>query len=82
MDAFTDIGWFLYISLDSYKIWIAFIEKIFRNANWNIFWPPLFQAMHAVEPDMLINFLPVILNQLFRILPTAAMDEVQLNVVR
>ena len=22
MDAFTDIGWFLYISLDSYKIWM------------------------------------------------------------
>ena len=42
----------------------------------------VFQAMHAVEPDMLINFLPVILNQLFRILPTPAMDEVQLNVVR
>ena len=22
MDAFTDIGWFLYISLDSYKVWM------------------------------------------------------------
>ena len=22
MNAFTDIGWFLYISLDSYKVWM------------------------------------------------------------
>ena len=22
MDAFTDSGWFLYISLDSYKVWM------------------------------------------------------------
>ena len=22
MDAFTDIGWFLYVSLDSYKVWM------------------------------------------------------------
>ena len=22
MDAFIDIGWFLYISLDSYKVWM------------------------------------------------------------
>ena len=22
MDAFTDIGWFLYISLDSYNVWM------------------------------------------------------------
>ena len=22
MDAFTDIGWFLYISLDSFKVWM------------------------------------------------------------
>ncbi|XP_022088047.1 dedicator of cytokinesis protein 9-like isoform X2 [Acanthaster planci] len=40
------------------------------------------KAMHAVDTDSLIKFLPVILNQLFRILPMAVMDEVQLNVVR
>ena len=22
MDAFTDIGWFLYVSLDSYQVWM------------------------------------------------------------
>ncbi|XP_033100941.1 dedicator of cytokinesis protein 11-like isoform X8 [Anneissia japonica] len=40
------------------------------------------KAMHAVEETTLINFLPVILNQLFHILPIAAVEEVQLNIVR
>ncbi|XP_038049976.1 dedicator of cytokinesis protein 9-like isoform X5 [Patiria miniata] len=40
------------------------------------------KAMHAVDTDALIKFLPVILNQLFRILPMAMMDGVQLNIVR
>ncbi|XP_071951747.1 dedicator of cytokinesis protein 9-like isoform X5 [Antedon mediterranea] len=40
------------------------------------------KAMHAVEESTLINFLPVILNQLFHILPIASVEEVQLNIVR
>ena len=40
------------------------------------------KAMHAVETHTLIHFMPVILNQLFRLLPITLMDEVQLNVVR
>ena len=33
MDAFTDIGWFLYISLDSYKV---FLDNIFFTELWAV----------------------------------------------
>ncbi|XP_041482459.1 dedicator of cytokinesis protein 9-like isoform X6 [Lytechinus variegatus] len=40
------------------------------------------KAMHAVDPKTFINFLPVIMNKLFRLLPVSLVDEVQLNIVR
>ncbi|XP_030838044.1 dedicator of cytokinesis protein 9 isoform X14 [Strongylocentrotus purpuratus] len=40
------------------------------------------KAMHAVEPKTFINFLPVIMNKLFGLLPVSLVDEVQLNIVR
>ena len=33
MDAFTDIGWFLYISLDSYKVWMHLL-----TFTTNVYW--------------------------------------------
>ena len=32
-DAFTDIGWFLYISLDSYKVWMH-LQTFYRSVYW------------------------------------------------
>ncbi|XP_077987576.1 dedicator of cytokinesis protein 9-like [Glandiceps talaboti] len=40
------------------------------------------KAMHAVDTHTIIKFLPVILNQIFRLLPSTTMDEIQLNAVR
>ena len=31
MDAFTDIGWFLYISLDPYKVWMH-LQTFYQNS--------------------------------------------------
>lgn len=47
-------------------------------------WPALFllQAMHAVESSILINFFPVILNQLFKLLSFSQMEDLQKNIVR
>ena len=54
-------------------------ERANPKANPNFF---QMQAMHAVEPHTFINFLPVILNKLFHLLPYSQLDEVQLNIVR
>ncbi|XP_072180438.1 dedicator of cytokinesis protein 9-like [Diadema setosum] len=40
------------------------------------------KAMHAMVPKTFINYLPVIFNKLFHLLPLSTMDDVQLNVVR
>ncbi|KAJ8031225.1 Dedicator of cytokinesis protein 9 [Holothuria leucospilota] len=40
------------------------------------------KAMHAVESHIFINFLPVILNQLFHLLAFSQMEDLQKNVVR
>ena len=38
MDAFTDIGWFLYISLDSYKVWMHLHSYIaFTDIGWFLY---------------------------------------------
>ncbi|XP_071839033.1 dedicator of cytokinesis protein 11-like isoform X31 [Apostichopus japonicus] len=40
------------------------------------------KAMHAVESSILINFFPVILNQLFKLLSFSQMEDLQKNIVR
>uniref|UniRef100_A0AAR2M140 Dedicator of cytokinesis 9 n=1 Tax=Pygocentrus nattereri TaxID=42514 RepID=A0AAR2M140_PYGNA len=40
------------------------------------------QSLHAMEAHVMINFLPTILNQLFRVLTSAAHEDVAVNVTR
>lgn len=40
------------------------------------------QSLHAVEAHVMINFLPTILNQLFCVLTSAAVEDVAVNVTR
>ncbi|XP_036396561.1 dedicator of cytokinesis protein 9-like [Megalops cyprinoides] len=40
------------------------------------------KSLHAMESHMMINFLPTVLNQLFRVLTNAAHEDVAVNVTR
>uniref|UniRef100_A0A8B9R9L3 Dedicator of cytokinesis 9 n=1 Tax=Astyanax mexicanus TaxID=7994 RepID=A0A8B9R9L3_ASTMX len=40
------------------------------------------KSLHAMEAHVMINFLPTVLNQLFRVLTSAAQDDVAVNVTR
>lgn len=41
-----------------------------------------FQALHAANLTTVINFLPTLLNQLFKLLPATANDDVAFESVR
>lgn len=48
----------------------------FNNRNY------LLQSLHAVDLPVLIQYLPTLLNQLLRLLPNAASNDVSINAIR
>ena len=61
------------------KLWITNNISLYGKLTK---FPVTFQSLLAVDVGTLINFLPTLLNQLFKLLPSTNSEDVALNAVR